>query len=124
MPPIVSQSNTAQDALTGPGTCGTAPPGALQGRCGYGPRLPLLVISRFAKQNYVDHEITDQSSVLRFVEDNWQLGRIGSQSFDEKAGSLFGMFDFERQHGEDAEKRLLLLDPSTGLSAHGHGKGD
>src|SRR5262249_2252185 len=62
MPPIVSQSNTTQDALTGPGACGSAAPEALQGRCGYGPRLPLLVISRFAKKNYVDHETTDQSS--------------------------------------------------------------
>jgi phospholipase C len=124
MPPIVSQSNTAQDALTGPGACGTAPPGALPGRCGYGPRLPLLVISRFAKPNYVDHEITDHTSILRFIEDNWQLGRIGSQSFDEKAGSLLGMFDFEREHGQDAENRILLLDPSTGLSTHGHGNGD
>ena len=124
MPPIVSQSNTAQDGLTGPGACGTAPPGALPGRCGYGPRLPLLVISQFAKQNHVDHEITDHSSILRFIEDNWQLGRIGSQSFDEKAGSLLGMFDFEREHGGDAEKRILLLDPSTGLSTHGQGNGD
>jgi phospholipase C len=44
MPPIVSQSNTAQDGLTDVGHCGTAVEGAYQGRCGYGPRLPLLVI--------------------------------------------------------------------------------
>jgi phospholipase C len=42
--PIVSQSNTAEDALTGAGSCGTAKAGAYEGRCGYGPRLPLLVI--------------------------------------------------------------------------------
>jgi len=49
MPPIVNQSNTDADSLTGPGSCGAAPEGAYQGRCGYGPRLPLLVISRWAK---------------------------------------------------------------------------
>jgi hypothetical protein len=34
------------------------------------------------------------------------------------------MFDFQREHSEDAQKRILLLDPSTGLSTHGHGNGD
>ena len=47
-----------------------------QGRCGYGPRLPLLVVSPWARSNYVDHTLTDQSSIIRFVEDNWQLPRI------------------------------------------------
>ena len=109
MPPIVNQSDTAQDALTGSGHCGTAAAGAYEGRCGYGPRLPLLVISPFAKRNFVDHSITDQSSILRFIEDNWSLGRIGDQSFDARAGSLAGMFDFHhRREGR------LLLDPTTG----------
>src|SRR5262249_35366793 len=86
MGPIVSQSNDAADALTGAGSCGTAKPGVYEDRCGYGPRLPLLVISPFAKRNVVDNTLTDQSSVLRFIEDNWQLGRIGNQSFDAIAG--------------------------------------
>ena len=102
MPPIVNQSSSADDALTGTGTCGdgsnaldgiSAP--HVQGRCGYGPRLPLLVISPYAKTNYVDHTITDQSSILRFVEDNWLAGqRIGGGSFDAIAGSLNGLFNF------------------------------
>ncbi len=40
------------------GTCGTNPAriaGGYQDRCGYGPRLPLLVISPYAKRNFVDH---------------------------------------------------------------------
>jgi phospholipase C len=73
-------ANTAADALTAPRSCGTAATGAAQGRCGYGPRLPLLVVSPFAKRNFVDHTVTDQSSILRFIEDNWQLGRIGGGS--------------------------------------------
>jgi phospholipase C len=110
MPPIVNQSDTAEDGLTGTGHCGTAAPGAFEGRCGYGPRLPLLVISPFARSNFVDHSVTDQSSILRFIEDNWKLGRIGNQSFDARAGSLAGMFDFDR-HPRDAR---LILDPATG----------
>ncbi len=78
--PVVNQSGItggADDQLTAPGFCGTATPApTVQGRCGYGPRQPLLVISPYAKDNYVDHSITDQSSILRFIEDNWDLGRI------------------------------------------------
>jgi phospholipase C len=112
MPPIVSASATTADALTGTNACGVPMEGEYQGRCGFGPRLPLLVVSRWAKSNYVDHTVTDQSSVLRFIEDNWDLGRIGDQSFDERAGSIMGMFDF--RPGAD-RARKLYLDPSTGL---------
>jgi len=113
MPPIVSQSSTVDDALNGPGNCGTTPVGGIPGRCGYGPRLPLLVISPFAKVNFVDGTTTDQSSILRFIEDNWDLGRIDG-SFDAKAGSLLNLFDFhERRAGR------LFLDPGTGLRLDG-----
>jgi phospholipase C len=104
MPPLVNQSVTSADMITGNGTCGSADqalPGVAsgtahaQGRCGYGPRLPLLVVSPFAKPNFVDHSITDQSSILRFVEDNWLNGERIQGSFDSIAGPLDGMFDFE-----------------------------
>jgi phospholipase C len=102
--PIVNQSATVADGLSGPGACGTgvnalAGPGGnahAQGRCGYGPRLPLLVISPFAKKNFVDHSITDQSSIITFIEDNWlESERIGDGSFDSIANSIVQMFDFK-----------------------------
>jgi phospholipase C len=113
MPPIVSQSNDPiYDRLLGKvGLCGHAHIGAYQDRCGYGPRLPFLVISPYAKVNYVDHSLTDQTSIIRFIEDNWQLGRIGNQSFDSKAGSLLNMFNFTSSH----YAKKLLLNSSTGL---------
>ena len=115
MGPIVSQSNTPDDALSGPGSCATAKPGAYEDRCGYGPRLPLLVISPWAKKNFVDHSVTDQSSILRFIEDNWGLGRIGNQSFDALAGSLNNMFDFSRaENGDEDDPRHLFLNSATG----------
>lgn len=80
------------------------------GKAGYGPRLPLLVISPYAKSNFVDHTLTDQSSILKFIEDNWNLGRIGGGSLDTQAGSLENMFDFKK--GPQNEK--LFLDESTG----------
>ncbi len=112
--PVVNQSAVADDALAGAGDCGAATAataGGTQGRCGYGPRLPLLVISPYAKQNYIDHRATDQSSILRFIEDNWELGRIGNDSSDVKAGTLSGFFDFDG----DSKAPKLILDPSTGV---------
>lgn len=80
------------------------------GKAGYGPRLPLMVISPYAKSNFVDRTLTDQSSILKFIEDNWNLGRVDATSLDNKAGSLNNMFDFS--HGPRNPK--LFLDPTTG----------
>ncbi|MGH7440197.1 MAG: alkaline phosphatase family protein, partial [Polyangiaceae bacterium] len=70
---------------------GVAP---VQGRCGYGTRQPLMVFSPLAKKNYIDHTLTDQTSVLKFVEDNWLGGqRIQPNgSFDTIAGTIQNMF--------------------------------
>jgi phospholipase C len=119
--PIVNQSTAPADRLTAPGACGdgssalsgpdpTVNPHA-QGRCGYGPRQPLLVVSPFARDNFVDHTVTDQTSVIHFIEDNWLRGqRIGGGSFDALSNSIEQMFDFK--HSRDDR---LILDPSTGL---------
>ncbi len=113
MSPILNPSHDpATDALNGTGQCGSAakaPLGGYADRCGYGPRLPLLVISPYARRNYVDNTLTDQTSILRFIEDNWGTGRVGDASFDALAGSLTGMFDF--RHGRDER---VILDPVTG----------
>lgn len=109
MPPIINQPNLPDiDALTGSGHCGNAKPGAYPERCGHGPRLPLLVISPYAKRNFVDRSIADHSSILRFIDDNWQLGRIADQSFDHSAGLLLNMFDFK--HGPNKTRLLLKRD--------------
>jgi phospholipase C len=121
--PIVNQSATAADQnAKGTAMCGTgtaALPGVnpatthAQGRCGFGPRLPLLVISPWARQNFVDHTLTDQSSILRFVEDNWLGGkRLGAGSFDTITNSLNNMFDFNARSPENTGR--LFLNVSTG----------
>ena len=73
----------------------------------------MLVISPYAKTNFVDHSLTDQTSILRFVEDNWGLGRMDNQSFDAKAGSITNMLNFSNSTGHHAEK--LFLNPTTGM---------
>jgi phospholipase C len=121
MAPIVSQSSDpTYDALLGSGLCGTTPAGAPSDRCGYGPRLPLLIVSPYSKQNYVDGTVTDQTSILKFIEYNWNLPSIGPQSFDQKAGTLLNMFDFNHVHGA----YRLFLNPATGLPTPQDNQGD
>ena len=127
MGPIVNQSTGPADALTGPSACGTGGlslPGIdpnnahALGRCGYGPRQPLIVVSPWALENFVDHTVTDQSSVIRFIEDNWLDGqRIGGGSFDAIANSLSQMFNFSqiRSNGScDPEPLDGRADPVVG----------
>jgi phospholipase C len=70
----------------------------------------MLIISPWTKENYVDHQGMDQTSILRFIEDNCRLGRIGDESFDEKTSSISSMFNFTNSHYANK----LLLDPSNG----------
>ena len=108
-PPIVNPSNGVADMLNGDQLCNQgaqqlepAPLTPLSGqdgkpalgRCGYGTRLPLLVLSPFARKNYIDHTLTDQTSILKFIEDNWLGGeRIQpGGSFDTIAGTIENMF--------------------------------
>lgn len=116
-------SHTAGDALDGAGKCGdgnTALPGVnpatnhAQGRCGPGPRLPLLVISPWAKANYVDHTFTTQPSIIHLIEDLYlNSERLGGGSFDAQSGSLLGMFNFSKGRPQNTDK--LILNPDTGL---------
>jgi uncharacterized protein YjbI with pentapeptide repeats len=84
----------------------------------------MIVISPWAKSNYVDHNLSDQSSIINFVEYNWRLPAI-SGSFDQALAQqdraehipfdLAGMFDF--RHDWDSDRNVLRdapLDPVTG----------
>jgi phospholipase C len=109
------------DALTGPGLCGSSSNGLqAQGRCGYGPRLPFLVVSPWAKTNFVDHTVTDQSSAIAFIEKNFGLtGPIvaatssDAGSYEQYAGPLDNMFDFTQSKGE-VNRHKVFIDPNTG----------
>jgi phospholipase C len=96
--------------FAGPGSNGQP----VQGRCGKGPRLPLLVISPWAKTNYIDSTLTEQASIPRFIEDVF-LGsaRIGTGSFDASAGTLMNMFNFTNA-AAPPNPTPVYLSPSTG----------
>ncbi len=115
--PTNASHDPIADQLNGAGQCGkgTAMSGLsglpVNGRCGPGARLPFMVISPWAKSNYVSHVQISQSSIVRFIEDNWLNGqRLGGGSFDATTGSIMDMFNFSGT----ANNSAYLLDTSTG----------
>jgi phospholipase C len=108
---VTNPSQTTADALTGSHQCGTGTTylGNEQGRCGYGPRLPLIVISARARADFVGHKVVDQSSIDKFIAANWKLGQIPGSAAT-VAGPLNGLFDFTAAK----PLRPLYLDPATG----------
>jgi phospholipase C len=140
---VINPSHSPSDNLTnttftGPtsGQCGptnaefTVPLAGQQGRCGFGPRQPLIVVSPFARRNDVDHSLSNLASIPNLIEYNWGLPSIagsadqvlsgGEQAFGSRRrfgehGSfdLAGLFKFE---GRPNPK--LILDPNTGQPAH------
>jgi phospholipase C len=109
------------------GLCGTVsatsvPLANEQARCGFSSRLPMLLISPWAKFNDVDHNLSDQASIINFVEYNWRLPAIPG-SFDQALAQqdkaehikfdLAGMFDFRRDENHFA-LRDFPFDPVTG----------
>ncbi|MGA2056275.1 MAG: alkaline phosphatase family protein [Bradyrhizobium sp.] len=121
-PPTTRVSFTSSDALSGPDACGvlgtSLPTGVnnvgVQGRCGPGMRQPFLVISPYAKKNYVSHVFITQASIPQFIEDNWLKGeRLGGGSFDASTGSIMDMFNFD-QIVADGAARTVMLDPTMG----------
>ncbi|HTT31879.1 MAG TPA: alkaline phosphatase family protein [Solirubrobacteraceae bacterium] len=111
------------------GQCGPkpqtqAPLAGEQGRCGFGPRLPMLVISPYARVNHVDNDLSDQASIINFIEYNWRLPGIPGSAdqvlskVDRSEGvpfDLAGMFNFRYPEAD-----RLILSPVTGEPAPGH----
>ncbi len=122
MAPIVNASFSTDDYVSGTNACGTlgttpqlggvATTNPVNGRCGYGPRTPLLVISPWAKPNYVDHTLTNQASILLFVEQNWSLGLLGGGSADATSNPINNMFNFTEPTPQNTN--LPILSTITG----------
>ncbi len=128
-PSLSPADNLTNTTLAGPasGQCGpspqtTAPLGGEQGRCGLGPRQPLMVISPFTSHNVVDHHVTDLASIINLVEYNWHLPGIADSydqvlaRLDAAQGLKFDMAGLFRFTGR-ANKRIYLF-PSNGQRVH------
>lgn len=61
---------------------------------GLGPRVPLIVISPYAKRGYVSHQIGEFSSFVKFMETNWSLASLGQRDALTTIGDLTDYFDF------------------------------
>jgi phospholipase C len=114
--------NGSSDAATDSAVCTAAPVklGSRPDRCGYSQRLPMLVISPYTRTDYVSGNLTDTSSVVKFIEDNWLRGqRLGGGSFDAIAGSLDargGLLNFQGR----PDFTPVILDPTTGAVVGRH----
>jgi len=62
----------------------------------YGFRVPLIVVSPFARQGYVSHVTHDFGSILKFIEEVYQLDSLGYA--DALADDLSDCFDFHRHN--------------------------
>jgi phospholipase C len=126
MTDLINGSASAADSLSGAGVCissasaAAALPGPnsnglpVQGRCGHGPRLPMLVLSPWSNTNYIDNTPTDQSSIIQFIEDTFLASqRVGGGSFDATAGSLDKAFNFSNG-AVVPNPTPLFLSPTTG----------
>ncbi|MGH8444168.1 MAG: alkaline phosphatase family protein [Solimonas sp.] len=154
--PLVKQSHSAMDLLNGASVCETfgdqsadfpdkpaakTPDGinvngnsgaagvTADGRCGPGPRQPLMVISPWARKGYVEHTASNQAAVIRFIEDNWLAGaRIGHGSndsipldakpaTDKTANSIYNLFDFSGTTPPNAATFLLNCNGTIATTA-------
>jgi phospholipase C len=86
----------------------------ITGRCGYGPRLPMLILSPWVNPNTVNSRTISTDAILRFIEDRFAgHERIGSGSLDTIAGNLDGVFNSLHPHTAP-----LTLNPITGKLTH------
>jgi phospholipase C len=90
---------------------------------GDGPRIPLIVVSPFARGGHISHTYTDHVSILKFIERNWNLKPLTHRSRDNfpnpvvddddpyvpvnspALGDLFDLFDFARHGGDHGDNR-------------------
>jgi phosphoesterase family protein len=76
--------------------------------------MPFLLVSPWARANYVSSTLLDQASVVKFIEDNWHLPAMGNGASDTAAGSIGLMFNFNgdprrRDSGHGAGRHTLTL---------------
>jgi phospholipase C len=69
------------------------PPQYGYGNLGF--RVPAIVVSPYAKQGYIAKTQYEFGSVLKYIENNWDLGRLGTT--DERATSIIDCFDYSQK---------------------------
>jgi phospholipase C len=89
-------------------------PGDLPGRFDrYGFRVPLIVVSPWARKNYVSSVVQDHTSITRFIETKWNFGAMTFR--DANAANMTDYFNFHKAHFADPPVLAQPLDPAPGL---------
>jgi phospholipase C len=118
IPPVINGSDDTTVGDTA--VCSSVPitVGTAEDRCGYGDRIPFIVISPYTRENYVSNNLTNTASIINFIEDNWLNGERIPDSFDAVSGSIDapgGLLDFHvRPHFQP-----VILNPTTGAVVSG-----
>jgi phospholipase C len=89
---------------------------------GDGTRIPMLIVSKYSRGGRVSHEYSDHASTVKFIERNWDTGKISGRSRDNlpnpktdddnpyvpknrpALGDLFASFDFDHDHDDDHDR--------------------
>jgi phospholipase C len=79
-------------------------PAKLDDQGGPGFRVPMIVVSPYVPQGEVSHTVYGFGSIVRFIEDNWSLGRLGTT--DVKSKSIGDMFNFQQ-----SPRRFVYIKP-------------
>lgn len=82
---------------------------------GYGPRVPTLVISPFAKPGYISHHTYDFTSMLKFIEARFGLGHLTAR--DDRADGMLDSLDFT----QSSDPPLVIPIPANLPEAPGWG---
>jgi phospholipase C len=61
---------------------------------GLGVRVPMILVSNFAKKGTVYHGQLDHTSILKFIQWNWNLQPLNARNSDARVGDLREMFTF------------------------------
>ena len=80
----------------------------------YGFRVPLIVVSPWARRNYVSNVVQDHTSITRFIETKWNLGAMTFR--DANAANMTDYFNFHRAHFRQPPVLAAAPDPAPGLA--------
>ncbi|WP_447918382.1 phosphocholine-specific phospholipase C [Achromobacter aegrifaciens] len=132
MPPPAPPSRDASGALAGASTVDTRgeyheivanaekddTPAHLHGVYGLGPRVPMYVLSPWTKGGWVNSQVFDHTSVLRFVEQRFGVAEPNISPWRHAVcGDLTSIFDFAAAEGTGLPGGLPATAERAGLAS-------
>jgi phospholipase C len=80
----------------------------------YGFRVPLMVVSPYAKRGYVSHNLYDHTSIARFIEAKFKIPAMTAR--DANADPLMDLFDFTSAPNVTVPTLTPPIEDDAGLS--------